>query len=689
MKPSKGVKRMDKAIQIFRNWLSPNPSIAVFCALLLFITWSGAFLHADWDRKTTIENVWEENNKFALAFEEHVRRVLKTNEQYLVLLKNEYERRGNTVALSDILRQIATDSLITQTSILNVQGRPVVSALPVDPQASFADLPHFYSHRHEDANKLFIGKAALGRVSQKYTIQLSRRINQADGSFGGIATIAMSPFYFSRFYNDMKFNENYVVRLTGLDKIVRASNVEKEINYDLSSALLWQKLAQSSTGFYYSRGMNFNTPRFYSYRVMPDYPLVVQVGIAEAALSPMVHRIQVYYTVAGLVSLFILFFSGRLLVAARKQRRSELELQQSVRDLTESHGKLEQSQRTAEFLRQHDPLTGIFNRSYFENDMARKNSGAHEPFGLFVCDVDGLKLINDTLGHRQGDEILKVIAALLNAGIVAPSYAARIGGDEMAVVVAGGTPAMMRELEEVYRAKIDEHNQNCPQLPLSVSMGWAVGEASEDTDILFKTADNNMYRQKMHQSLSVRGSIVKTMMVALEAKDHITEGHADRLGDLMEQMGRTLQLAPAVVADMRLLAKFHDIGKVGIPDSILKKPGKLTDAEQVIMRQHCEIGYRIAKSSPDLEPIADSILKHQEHWDGNGYPLGISGEQIPIECRVLGIVDAFDAMTNDRPYRKAMSDDEAIEELQRCAGSQFDAELVEVFIALQREMKQN
>jgi diguanylate cyclase (GGDEF)-like protein len=678
---------LDKVGQLFRNWVAPSKSIVVFCTLLLLITWGGALLHADWDRRTSIEKVWEDNNKYALAFEEHVRRVLKTNEQYLVLLKNEYERRGNTAALQDILRQIAADSLITQTSILNVHGRPVVSALPVDPQASFADLPHFYSHRHEDASKLYIGKAALGRVSHKYTIQLSRRINQPDGSFGGIATIAMSPLYFSRFYNDMKFNENYVVRLTGLDKIVRASNDEKEINVDISNAVLWQKITESSSGFYYSRGVNFNIPRFHSYRVMPDYPLVVQVGIAEAALTPMVHRIQVYYAVAALVSLFILFFTGRLLIAARKQRCSELDLQQSVRELTESHGKLERSQRTADFLRQHDSLTGVFNRAYFENDMARKNAGEHETFGIFVCDVDGLKLINDTLGHRQGDELLKVIADLLHGGIAAPSYVARIGGDELAVVIENGTPAVMKKLEEVYRAKIAEHNQNCPQLPLSVSMGWAVGETVEDTDILFKTADNNMYRQKMHQSQSVRGSIVKTMMVALEAKDHITEGHADRLGDLMEQMGRALQLPQAVVADMRLLAKFHDIGKVGIPDSILKKPGKLTQAEMVIMRQHCEIGYRIAKSSPDLEPIADCILKHQEHWDGNGYPLGISGEQIPIECRVLGIVDAFDAMTNDRPYRQAMTEDEAIKELLRCAGAQFDATLVEVFIALHTEMK--
>lgn len=150
----------------------------------------------------------------------------------------------------------------------------------------------------------------------------------------------------------------------------------------------------------------------------------------------------------------------------------------------------------------------------------------------------------------------------------------------------------------------------------------------------------------------------------------------------MEIMGFKLMLPQNVVADLRLLAKFHDIGKVGISDSILKKPGKLTEDEMTIMRQHCEIGYRIAKSSPDLEPIADWILKHQEHWDGGGYPLGISGEDIPIQCRILGIVDAFDAMTNDRPYRKAMSIHEALAELQRCAGKQFDPQLVDIFVSI-------
>ena len=136
------------------------------------------------------------------------------------------------------------------------------------------------------------------------------------------------------------------------------------------------------------------------------------------------------------------------------------------------------------------------------------------------------------------------------------------------------------------------------------------------------------------------------------------------------------------MTDLRLLAQFHDIGKVGIPDRILLKPGPLEPEEVIEMRRHCEIGHRIAQSSPDLLPVADWVLKHQEWWNGEGYPLGLAGERIPVECRILSIADAYDAMTSDRPYRAAMTQRAAIEELRRCRGSQFDPVLVDQFITL-------
>nr|WP_288183178.1 HD domain-containing phosphohydrolase [uncultured Sporomusa sp.] len=131
-----------------------------------------------------------------------------------------------------------------------------------------------------------------------------------------------------------------------------------------------------------------------------------------------------------------------------------------------------------------------------------------------------------------------------------------------------------------------------------------------------------------------------------------------------------------------MFSKFHDIGKVGIPDAILFKPARLLPEEYSIMQQHCEIGYRIAQAVPELMPIAELILRHHEWWNGGGYPLKLQGEEIPIECRILALADAYDAMTNDRPYHKAMSYEEALQELRRNAGKQFDPVLTELFIAL-------
>jgi len=171
-------------------------------------------------------------------------------------------------------------------------------------------------------------------------------------------------------------------------------------------------------------------------------------------------------------------------------------------------------------------------------------------------------------------------------------------------------------------------------------------------------------------------------MKLLEARDYITEGHADRLQAILARMGADLFFSAQSISDLRLFAQFHDIGKVGIPDSILLKPGPLTAEERTEMQRHPEIGHRIAQSAPDLAPIADWVLKHHEWWNGNGYPLGLSGIEIPLECRILAIADAYDAMTSDRPYRKSLSHGEALQEIKNCSGTQFDPELVTKFITL-------
>ncbi|MBP2652537.1 MAG: diguanylate cyclase with and sensor [Firmicutes bacterium] len=349
-----------------------------------------------------------------------------------------------------------------------------------------------------------------------------------------------------------------------------------------------------------------------------------------------------------------------------------------IRDITTR----KRAVRRLEYLSLHDAMTKVYNRAYFESQIQRLQSRNEKSVGIIVCDVDGLKLINDTLGHRSGDELLKIVADLLiRACTSVDDVIARIGGDEFAIIVFEPNQQRVDMVTTAIKAAVKEYNDNNALFPLSLSIGFAVG-SSQNLERIFKEADNNMYREKMHQSLSMRNALVEAMMRALEARDYITEGHADRLQYLVVELAKKTGVPSQRLADLRLLAKFHDIGKVGIPDSILFKSSALTAEEAAIMRSHCEIGFRIAKSAPDLAPIADWVLKHQEWWNGMGYPLGLAGEAIPLECRILAIADAYDAMTSDRPYRKAMDETMAIEELKRCIGTQFDPELTEPFIQM-------
>jgi len=335
-----------------------------------------------------------------------------------------------------------------------------------------------------------------------------------------------------------------------------------------------------------------------------------------------------------------------------------------------------------QYLSLHDPLTGFHNRMYFEQEMLRLEMEDSAPVGVIVCDVDGLKLINDSLGHKTGDSMLLAAAGVIKE-ICRDHIYARIGGDEFAVLLPNCDEAAVAEVAQAIRQAVDLYNSVHPELPLSLSVGHAAAaEAPVSLDELFKEADNNMYREKLHRSRSARSAIVQTLTKALEARDFITEGHAERLQNLVAALAEAAGVPAHRIDDIRLLAQFHDIGKVGIPDRILFKTGPLTPEEAAVMRRHSEIGYHIAQSSPDLAPIADWILKHHEWWNGEGYPLGLKGEEIPLECRVLAIVDAYDAMTSDRPYRKARSHEEALAELRRAAGTQFDPDLVEKFAEL-------
>ncbi|SMC95766.1 diguanylate cyclase domain-containing protein [Sporomusa malonica] len=342
-----------------------------------------------------------------------------------------------------------------------------------------------------------------------------------------------------------------------------------------------------------------------------------------------------------------------------------------------------QIEKKLRYMSYYDGLTGLYNRTFFKQEMRRLEGAGQKPVAIILCDVDGLKLINDTLGHEMGDLLLDAVATVLKASVRSSDVVARIGGDEFAILLPQADGKQVGSICSRIRSAVDMYNAEHLELPLSMSIGYAVAEAgmanAAPMNELFREADDNMYREKLHRSRTTRSAIVKALLKALEARDFITEGHGDRMQEWMAELAAALKLSERRTGDLKLLAQFHDIGKVGIPDRILFKPGQLTPEEHIEVQRHADIGYRIAQSISDLIPIADFILKHHERWDGSGYPIGLRGSEIPLECRMLAIVDAYDAMTSDRPYRKALNPAVAAAELKQQAGNQFDPDLTAIF----------
>lgn len=336
-------------------------------------------------------------------------------------------------------------------------------------------------------------------------------------------------------------------------------------------------------------------------------------------------------------------------------------------------------------LSETDYLTGVYNRAYFERKLEAFDELKQEGYAIMSLDIDGLKLINETLGSHVGDQILKSLGSVLKTYGDEKSYVGRMGGDEFAVLYESAEQAQrvahnIETLATQLYADLSSGLESIPQSVISFSIGVAKQEGDMSAFEVLRRSDNMMYSQKLRKGQSAKSTIVKTLIETLKARDVETERHGDRLHHYVSQLGRALKLSESDMVLLETLAEVHDIGKIGIPDAILLKPGKLTEQEWEIMRTHPEKGYRIASNSPDLLPVADLILKHHEHFDGSGYPFGLTGEEIPLLCRILAVCDAYDAMTSHRPYRAAMRQAEAIAELRRCRGSQFDPNVVDQFI---------
>lgn len=342
-----------------------------------------------------------------------------------------------------------------------------------------------------------------------------------------------------------------------------------------------------------------------------------------------------------------------------------------------------QKEREIQYLNYHDVLTGLYNRAFFEEEKERLDKLRQWPLSIIIGDINGLKLINDAFGHAEGDKCLVRMANILRSCTREGDILARVGGDEFSILLPNTTSEAAQQICNQIESDCIQYESITDKevYYTSISLGHATKTMEhEPFERIALIAEEFMYKRKLLDHKSVHSAILTSMKTTMFEKSQETEEHAERLVELSKSVGQALNLNDAQLNELELLATLHDVGKISIDHNILNKPGKLTEKEMFEIKKHPEVGYRIAQASAELKPIADYILCHHEYWNGRGYPQGLAGEAIPYLSRIISVVDAYDAMTQDRPYRKAMPKEAAIAEIIKHAGTQFDPDIAKVFV---------
>lgn len=354
-----------------------------------------------------------------------------------------------------------------------------------------------------------------------------------------------------------------------------------------------------------------------------------------------------------------------------------------ARDSTER----KETERKLLYLTRKDTLTDLNNRYHFEEEMNRLKERGLNEVTIFAFDIDGLKFINDTLGHEKGDMLLKYSARIISSSFRTDDLVARIGGDEFAALLPSYSTGLIRRISRRLKERVAEHNRNSPQLPIYISTGVSgIKDQEIDLEEVLRQADDEMYRKKEKNKMRIKLMILDHFLCSLERKDFLKKGHEERVRDISLAIARRMNLSPVFCELLTLLATYHDLGKVGICDSILFKESPLTCIEYETVKRHVEMGYRIVNHFSNLKALAPAILDHHQWWNGQGYPGKKRGEEIHILARVFMVADTLDSLTGYRPYRKPIPLLEALKIIEKGAGRQFDPYVVKILLeALPRD----
>lgn len=339
-----------------------------------------------------------------------------------------------------------------------------------------------------------------------------------------------------------------------------------------------------------------------------------------------------------------------------------------------------------EFLAYHDYITGIYNRRFFEEEFERRVKAGAFPIAIFLGDINSFKTYNDTFGHLDGDKALRSTAETIKGLIGEGDILARIGGDEFAIIVSDKNESEIKEyFDKIERASDGSLDDSPEDRLVTISWGYGIQREEEDTlDMLQQEAEAYMYNRKFYNHNSMRSKTVDVIMDTLFTKSAREKHHSERVGSLAEAIAKKMKLKRSEIDKIRVAGLLHDIGKIGIDEAVLNKPDKLNPKEWELMKLHPSKGAGILFNTIEYRDIADIVLYHHEKYDGSGYPNKLKGENIPLGSRIISVADTFDAATNERPYKRALSEEEAIKEIIESAGTHLDPKIVVFFAELMK-----
>ncbi|NYB72860.1 diguanylate cyclase [Sedimentibacter hydroxybenzoicus DSM 7310] len=347
------------------------------------------------------------------------------------------------------------------------------------------------------------------------------------------------------------------------------------------------------------------------------------------------------------------------------------------RDFTEKREKHNQ----IEYLSYHDYLTGLYNRRYMEEAMKRMDTVENLPVSIMVLDINGLKLTNDAFGHEMGDKLLKKVAGILKKTCRPQDVIARMGGDEFSILMPNTNSEQALNIRD---SIIKETSKiELESVIVSIAAGYDIKtDTSQDIDVIIKNAENSMYEGKMKYGRAMRSQVIENVLRSINLKYDNEQIHTERVAEYCELMAREMNFSEREIYTIKHAGILHDIGKIIIPPELLNKKETLTNDEFDIIKKHSETGYHILRNTYEYAGLAKIVRHHHEMFDGNGYPDKLKGHEIPLESRIIAIADAYEAMTANRPYQVAKSKEEALLEIKRCSGTQFDPEIAEIFLKI-------